>query len=253
MIKRKLQEQALKEASESNNCSIYKAFSSMVFMIDELRSFVLQTRETIFYEEDLQSVVKKDMHASLLWIFQSVFSQTPTLMVYVMILLANFTVHSVASNLAVPASPVTEGQDQTHQRFESTLLSHVVSGNFDKISGLSTQGIREDGLSLWNSMVEEADQMQDSPVVRDIRLSERIELDDHARTESVYEISLVQEPNNPLLLANYAQFLYLISQDYDRAEICFKKAIESEEVDAEIYSKYAVFQWRVLNDIWAAE
>ncbi|CAN6815058.1 unnamed protein product [Brassica oleracea] len=253
MIKRKLQEQALKEASESNNCSIYKAFSSMVFMIDELRSFVLQTRETIFYEEDLQSVVKKDMHASLLWIFQSVFSQTPTLMVYVMILLANFTVHSVASNLAVPASPVTEGQDQTHQRFESTLLSHVVSGNFDKISGLSTQGIREDGLSLWNSMVEEADQMQDSPVVRDIRLSERIELDDHARTESVYEISLVQEPNNPLLLANYAQFLYLISQDYDRSEICFKKAIESEEVDAEIYSKYAVFQWRVLNDIWAAE
>ena len=221
MIKRKLQEQALKEASESNNCSIYKAFSSMVFMIDELRSFVLQTRETIFYEEDLQSVVKKDMHASLLWIFQSVFSQTPTLMVYVMILLANFTVHSVASNLAVPASPVTEGQDQTHQRFESTLLSHVVSGNFDKISGLSTQGIREDGLSLWNSMVEEADQMQDSPVVRDIRLSERIELDDHARTESVYEISLVQEPNNPLLLANYAQFLYLISQDYDRCYILY--------------------------------
>ncbi|CAN7100517.1 uncharacterized protein LOC103873589 [Brassica rapa] len=251
MIKRKLQEQALKEASESNSSSIYKAFSSMVFMIDELHSFVLQTKETIFYEEDLQGVVKKDMHASFLWIFQSVFSQTPTLMVYVMILLANFTVHSVASNLAIPASPVTKGQDQMHQRFESTLLGHVVSGHFDKISRL--QEIREDELSLWNSIVEEADQMQDSPVVRDMRLNERTELDDYARTESLYEISLVQEPNNHLLLANYAQFLYLISQDYDRVEKCFKKAIESEEVDAETYSKYAVFQWKVLNDLWAAE
>lgn len=38
-----------------------------------------------------------------------------------------------------------------------------------------------------------------------------------------------------------------------RVEKCFKKAIESEEVDAETYSKYAVFQWKVLNDLWAAE
>lgn len=38
-----------------------------------------------------------------------------------------------------------------------------------------------------------------------------------------------------------------------RAENCFKKAIESEDVDAETYSKYAIFLWKVRNDLWAAE
>uniref|UniRef100_A0A1J3HIV6 Uncharacterized protein n=1 Tax=Noccaea caerulescens TaxID=107243 RepID=A0A1J3HIV6_NOCCA len=299
IIKRKLQEEALKEASESTYCSINKAFSCMVFMIEELQSFALQTRETIFYQ-DLQGVikqVKKDLHASLLWIFQRVFSQTPTLMVYVMVLVANYTVHSVASNLAIAASPPhspvpieaspgAKGEDQTHQRFDFSSLEEssgggrmdlgpVVSGtdgkwfgpvSFDKASYLSAQrnsvSGREEELSLWNSMVEEADQMQDSPVDRDTRLRlvspiiARIELDDYAnytRTELLYKIGLAQEPNNPLLLANYAQFLYLVSQDYDRAEKCFKKAIESEEVDAEAYSKYAIFQWKARNDLWAAE
>lgn len=246
IIKRKLQEEALKEASESTYCSINKAFSSMVFMIEELHSFALQTRVGVLRQ------VKKEMHASLLWIFQRVFSQTPTLMVYVMILLANYTVHSVASNLAIAASPpdsavtkeepaVTKGQDKMHQRFDfsngrggkgldgSKWLGSISSNKVsylprqqDLVSG---QGIREEELSLWNSIVEEAEQMQDSPVDRDLRLKlvspiiARIEVDDYAnytRTELLYKISLAQEPNNHLLLANYAQFLYLVTHDYDR-------------------------------------
>lgn len=69
-------------------------------------------------------------------------------------------------------------------------------------------------------MVVEADQMQDSHVVRDMRMRPRIGLDDdygnYTRTELLYKIGLAQEPNNPMLLANYAQFPYLIYQDYDR-------------------------------------
>lgn len=40
-----------------------------------------------------------------------------------------------------------------------------------------------------------------------------------------------------------------------RAEKCFKKAMESGEVqvDAEAYSKYAIFQWKARKDLWAAE
>lgn len=38
-----------------------------------------------------------------------------------------------------------------------------------------------------------------------------------------------------------------------RAEKCFQKAIESGEADAEAYSKYAIFQWKVRKDLWAAE
>lgn len=251
MIKRKLlqeEEESLKEEESTN--SIDRAFSSMVFMIEEMHSFALQkTREGVVLKQ-----VKKDMHASLLWMFQRVFSQTPTLMVYVMVLLANFTVRSVASNLGVAAaSPPasTKGQEQ------------MGLGSFEKISHLlSTQrGIREEELSLWNSMVEEA---EDSPVDHDMRLRlvspiiASVALDDnanYARTELLYKMGLAQEPNNTLLLANYAQFLYLVSQDYDRAEKCFKKAMESGEVevDAEAYSKYAIFQWKARKDLWAAE
>ncbi|KAL1222045.1 hypothetical protein V5N11_025503 [Cardamine amara subsp. amara] len=280
MIKRKLQEEALKEASESTYCSINKAFSSMVFMIEELHNFALQTRVGVLRQ------VKKEMHASLLWIFQRVFSETPTLMVYVMILLANYTVHSVATNLAIAGAKeepvVSKGKDQTHQRFGfASLKESTVSGgrdgkgldgskrlgsiSFDKVRQrdlVSGQGIREEELSLWNLMLEEAEQMQDSPVDRDMRMRlvspiiAKIELDDYAnytRTELLYKIGLAQEPNNHLLLSNYAQFLYLVTQDYDRAEECFKKAIESEEADADAYSKYAIFQWKVRKDLWAAE
>ncbi|XP_010426162.1 PREDICTED: uncharacterized protein LOC104711178 [Camelina sativa] len=289
IIKRKLQEEALKEASASSYCSINRAFSSMVFMFEELHSFALQTRVGVLRQ------VKKEMHASLLWIFQRVFSQTPTLMVYVMVLLANYTVHSVASNLPIAACPPdsetkdvplgSKGTDQTHQRIDfSSFKESSVSGrdgkgideskwlgsiSFDKGSHLPThrdsvsgEGMREEELSLWNSMVEVANRMQDSPIDRDMRLSfvspvsARIELDDYAnytRTELLYKIGLAQEPNNHLLLANYAQFLSLVTQDYDRAENCFKKAIESEDVDAEAYSKYAIFLWKVRDDLWAAE
>ena len=230
MIKRKLQARE----STYNYCSIDKAFSSMVFMIEEMQRFALQTnRDGVVLKH-----VKKDMHASLLWMFQRVFSQTPTLMVYVMILLANFTVHSVASNLGV----ASKGQEKI---------------------GLGQGMIREEEVSLWDLMVEEADQMRDSPVDRDMRLSlvspitARVALDEdnasYTRTELLYKIGLAQEPNNALLLANYAQFLYLVSQDYDRAEKCFKKAMDSGEVDAEAYSKYAIFQWKVRKDLWAAE
>lgn len=39
----------------------------------------------------------------------------------------------------------------------------------------------------------------------------------------------------------------------NRAEDYFKRAIGVEPADAEAYSKYASFLWRVRKDLWAAE
>lgn len=39
----------------------------------------------------------------------------------------------------------------------------------------------------------------------------------------------------------------------NRAEEYFKRATEVEPPDAEAYSKYATFLWKVKNDLWAAE
>ncbi|GAB4859967.1 hypothetical protein Ancab_011446 [Ancistrocladus abbreviatus] len=108
IIKKKLKKQQwqeglfFREAGESAYCSVKKAFSSMVFIIREVHSHSLQMREFLFYE-DLQGIwnrVQKEMHSSFVWLFEQVFSRTPTLMVYVMILLANFTVHSMSVNSA---------------------------------------------------------------------------------------------------------------------------------------------------------
>ena len=297
MIKRKMQwEEGFREVGESAYSSVKKAFSSMVFIIRELHSYTLQMREFLFYE-DLQEIivhVQKEMHASFVWLFQQVFSHTPTLMMYVMILLANFTVHSMGHNAAIAASlpqvgsqmeSMVEIQDQKHHKFDSstikTFSSSSSSGKMTSIGGnnggggkvrpiasgtdgdggfdgsnqyrtilpdgsssssssqLSSYGTsreaaesetREEEMNLWNSIVEEASEMQSS--LRDEALNQeimqrfvspviaQIEADndyaDYFRTGLLYQVGLVQDPNNPLLLANYAQFLYLVAHDYDR-------------------------------------
>lgn len=297
IIKKKRQwEEGVKQAGESACGSMNKAFSSMVFMIRELQSFTIHMREILFYE-DLQGIlqrVREEMHASFVWLFQQVFSATPTLMVYVMILLANFTVYSIGSNSALAAPPhpptttVTEltiatETDETNEKFDSSMVKTffvsspngnttsvggnnnggggnirpVLSGTdgdgFDgteqfrtiipegasQLSSSSTFGSTtttesetsvsgQDELRLWNSIVDEAEQMQyskiDNALDHETRkrfvspVDARVETEEHMdyfKTELLYQTGLSQEPNNPLLLANYAQFLYIVSNDYD--------------------------------------
>ncbi|CAF1864214.1 hypothetical protein Bca4012_033499 [Brassica carinata] len=325
MIKKKRKwEEGVKKSNAFSSMS--KAFSSMVFMIRELQSFTLHMREVLFYE-DLQGIllrVREEMHASFVWLFQQVFSATPTLMVYVMILLANFTVYSISSNSALaaaaaaPPPTTTTVTELTTEKFDSssvvkTFFVSSPNGNTASLGGNNNGGgggnIRpvlsgtdgddgseqfrtsipegvsstlgsttteseetsvsgQDELRLWNSVVEEAEQMQFSNTddalldhgtrkrfvsPLDARVEEADEDIHYFRTELLYQTGLSQEPNNPLLLANYAQFLYIVSNDYDRAEEYFKRAVEVEPKDAEALSKYATFLWRARDDLWAAE
>ena len=320
IIKRKKQWQdGIREAGESAYCSVKKAFSSMVFIIRELQSYTLQMRELLFYE-DLQDIVvrvHKEMNASFVWLFQQVFSQTPTLMVYVMILLANYSVHSMSTTFATTATPpaatvesITDNHTHTQTKFDSSSIktfssnsggkttsiggntggggkSPVVAsgtdgdGRFDGSvasssaigapartgeESVSGQASEEDELEMWNLIVNEADRMQtvvgDGGLDRETMkrfvspVTVRIEEDDAAdyfKTDLLYQTGLSQEPDNPLLLANYAQFLYLVARDYDRAEDYFKRASTVEPKDAEALSKYASFLWQVRKDLWAAE
>lgn len=330
MIKRKMQwKEGFREAGESAYCSVKKAFSSMVFIIRELQCFALQMREVLFYE-DLQGIVarvQREMHASFVWLFQQIFSHTPTLMVYVMILLANFTVYSMGSNVAIAAAPpvaIYAAATQTASGVEvqddsSTVKTFLISSSSGKTTSIdgnnggggkvrpiasgmdgegqfhpsenygqmlpegasqlssfgttreaesaSGQSLREEEMRLWNSMVEEASQMQASS--RDEALDHETmqkfvspvtakpepdnDYAEYFRTDLTYQTSLYKDPSNTVLLVNYAQFLYLVAHDHDRAEEYFKKAVAAEPADAEAYSKYASFLWRARNDLWAAE
>ncbi|GLT89161.1 hypothetical protein SLE2022_071570 [Rubroshorea leprosula] len=66
-------------------------------------------------------------------------------------------------------------------------------------------------------------------------------------------MGLAEEPNNPLLLLNYAQFPHLVLRDHDRAEECFKRAIQVEPPDAVALTQYADFLWKVRRELWEAE
>ncbi|CAH1418136.1 unnamed protein product [Lactuca virosa] len=326
--KKKQWEEGFRETGESAYCSMKKAFSSMVFIIRELQSYTLQMREVLFFE-DLQGIlvrVQKEMNASFVWLFQQVFSQTPTLMVYVMILLANYSVYSMSNNVAIasPPSPATIEsvstiEDRTDTNFDSpTVNTFSVNpgGKTTSIGGINGGGgksrpvtsgtdgdgkfnesiehqpIITDGASsstvnpsrtgeesvsgqktemeewqIWKSMVAEADKMQKvfgdgdldhetmqrfvSPVT--VKIEGEVDTEDYLKTELFYQIGLSKDPDNPLLLANYAQFLYLFAHDHKRAEGYFKRASEIEPKDAESLRKYASFLWHVKNDLWAAE
>ncbi|KAI3678482.1 hypothetical protein L6452_37776 [Arctium lappa] len=326
IIQRKKQlQEGFREAGESAYCSVKKAFSSMVFIIRELQSYTLQMREALFYE-DLQGVlvrVQNEMNASFVWLFQQVFSHTPTLMVYVMILLANYSVFAMSNNVAfaVATPPAIEEsvssiENQSHTKIDSSSIKTFPvnsSGKTMSIGGInggggksrpvasgtdgeesfdgavthhrrivpdgsslsstvnplvSGQAMEEEESGLWKSITEEADNMQDvircgvldreimqifvSPVTAKV-VEEDAAGEGHFKTELLYQMGLSEEPDNPLLLANYAQFLYIVVQDYDRAEEYFKRGCKVEPKDAEALSKYSNFLLEVRKDLWAAE
>ncbi|KAM0040785.1 hypothetical protein Hdeb2414_s0012g00398221 [Helianthus debilis subsp. tardiflorus] len=255
IIKKKKQWQdEIRKAGESTSSSVKKAFSSMVFILRELQSYTLHMRQLLFYQ-DLQDIivrVRSEMNSSFVWLFQQVFSKTPTLMVYVMILLANYSIHSMSNNFPTtstsPPPAAMEAVTMSNTKFDSSSIKTFSSnsggrttsiggnngggGRFRQVASgeesISGQG-KEEEWESWNSIVNEADQMHGvigddgldhetkmrfvSPVTTSI---EAEDAEDYYRTEVVYQTGLLQEPDNPLLLANYAQFLYLVARDYDR-------------------------------------
>ncbi|XP_057788910.1 uncharacterized protein LOC131005831 [Salvia miltiorrhiza] len=297
MIKKKLQlEEGFaggsmegSEAEGGGYCSVKAAFASMVFIIVELQSCALHMREALC-DEDLDvitSKVQKEMHLSFVWLFQQVFSRTPALMLDVMVLLADFSVHSTSHNTAIGGEapllgallePSERSEARQYQEISSslsmlvtdkgaTLEEQTEGGNLPPSIYPSNEFGSVAEMNLWDSMVDEAKDMRegvDEEVVLDhdtmkhfvSPVSVEIEPDthqDYLRTDLLYQMHIAMEPNNSLLLLNYARFLQVVARDYQRSEECFKRAVQASPPDAESLSQYANFLWTVRKDYWAAE
>uniref|UniRef100_A0A804QLM5 Tetratricopeptide repeat (TPR)-like superfamily protein n=2 Tax=Zea mays TaxID=4577 RepID=A0A804QLM5_MAIZE len=121
--------------------------------------------------------------------------------------------------------------------------------------------------AIWEMMLAEASKMQasaraeelsDSDVLRGLvaPVETELETEDHAEhtlTQQRYEQAVAAAPNNSLILANFAQFLYLVQNDHDRAEHYFERAVRAEPADSEALSWYATFLWKARNDLAGAE
>ncbi|XVE99720.1 hypothetical protein REPUB_Repub03eG0225100 [Reevesia pubescens] len=266
IIKRKQKwKEGFVDAGEFAYCSVKKAVSFLVFIIRELQNYTLVIREGLYCEDllDIMTKMQRDMNLTFVWLFQQVFSKTPTLMVYVMLLLANFSVHSMTDATQQPRfAQKAIAATMSVMEEESEEYPNVVSDEIVESSFLA----KVDGeLGLWKSVVEEASRIGElyyNVLDHQIRqqlvspLHVQLEPDNyevHFRTNLVYEKCVAEEPNNTLLLSNYAQFLSLVFKDHDRAEECFKRAIQVEPQDAEALGLYADFLWQVRNDHWEAE
>ncbi|KAI9080713.1 hypothetical protein K1719_037379 [Acacia pycnantha] len=255
MIQKVQKQKNLREVNECTHCCVKKAFSSTVFIIHELQNYALQIMESLYCCEDLQGLVRKnqsDMAASLVWLFQKILWKTPNLMVYTMVLLANFSVLSMNNNTALAASPsITEVQMLTDKKREegSEVDADTVS---EKI--------------LWNSMLEEAHRLQqeqrsealDNEAMKMLVAPVSVKLEgdayeEYKRTELYYKEHINQSPQSSLLLSNYAQFLYLVYHDVDKAEEYFRRAVMVGPRDAEALCRYADFLWLVRKDLKEAE
>lgn len=73
------------------------------------------------------------------------------------------------------------------------------------------------------------------------------------RTELIYQQAICSDASNALLLANYAQFLFLVRHDHERAEQFFKRAINADTSDGDIIARYASFLWLACDNRVAAE
>jgi hypothetical protein len=257
--------------------SVGRAFSSMVLIVRELQSFALrQIRDAPLVCDDVLARVHGEMHASFVWLFQHVFAGTPALMVSLMLLLANFTVHSMGNSVAaatIPPSPSTvevlDAQRSEPSRpplldagsVKTFSVGRTVSvggnsgggGKARPVAGATGDGRSDESLyrlsivapagsgageavrdadeqAIWEMMVSEASRMQagsraeelsDPDVLGNLVAPVEAELEtedlaEQARTRQRYELVVSEEPNNSLILSNFAQFLYLVQNDHDR-------------------------------------
>ncbi|XP_047045780.1 uncharacterized protein LOC124650279 [Lolium rigidum] len=302
--------------------SVGRAFSSMLLIVRELQSFALRQMQQ---GDDLrlQAVLARargETHDSFVWLFQHIFAGTPALMLSLMLLLADFTVHSMTHSLAadatVPPAPpaaaaaVVDAEPST-PRFDAGAVKTFSVGRTASVGGGSGGGgdarpvagapgddhesryslgrvapqhlaplagtgaekvllpdaAAEDEQAVWERMLAEASRLQANaraeelsdpevlgslvaPVVVEVEAGDVAE---YARTEQWYELAVAEEPGNSLILANFAQFLYLTRNDHKRAEHYFERAVRAEPADAEALSRYATFLWKARDDVAVAE
>jgi hypothetical protein len=287
MLKRKKQKREVKPLWDerllgSAGESVGRAFSSMVLIVRELQSFALQQMRDDLQLQGVLARVEGEMHASFVWLFQHIFASTPALMVSLMLLLANFTVHSMGNSVAAAAATIpppppavsvldTLRSEPSGPRFDAGAVKTFSVGCTASVDGNSGGGGKvrpaagatgdgrwdeslyrlsrvapeqsaapagtgageavpdADEQAIWEMMVSEASRMQASSRADELSdpdvlgnlvapVQARLEMEDlaeHARTRQRYELAVAEEPNNSLILSNFAQFLYLVQNDHD--------------------------------------
>ncbi|CAI5960373.1 unnamed protein product [Closterium sp. NIES-64] len=66
--------------------------------------------------------------------------------------------------------------------------------------------------------------------------------------EAHYVTALAKDPKDPLLLRNFARFLYEVKGEHEEAEKLFERAITEAPYDGELLVQYAKLLWEGMGD-----
>lgn len=206
--KRLLWTKSSRRESDFTDCSMKQAFSNMLFIFHTLQNHALQITESLFFE-DLQQVKDKfreDMNASFMWLFQKILWKTPTLLLDMMVFLASFSVYSMA-NLTViaetPTSKTTNVRSLSERNNKKGLKGKEKPSNWDLEEVLRLRD--EHRRKHLNKKTLKFETKETYHAYKKYK-----------KRDDYYRKNLSSTPNNSLLLSNYAQFLYLVVQDYAR-------------------------------------
>ncbi|KAG0503811.1 hypothetical protein HPP92_003883 [Vanilla planifolia] len=207
---------------------------SLICLLEELHRSAVSVGD-----EAKRDRVFWDSTEPLVWIFLRVFSLSPIFSLRYS-LAANFVERSVDRCVLEDASIAF---DMDMEMF-SPATEFRYQRRFSAVAGVV--GDTEIGdFSCWGDIGILDDSEKE---VLDVRLPCPL------RRRFLYEAMIVREKEqNSLVLSNYAQFLFQVEKDLDRAEEYFKLAVTSEPTDGEAMNRYAKFLWKEQGDLTMAE
>ncbi|KAH0685175.1 hypothetical protein KY284_015728 [Solanum tuberosum] len=111
-------------------------------------------------------------------------------------------------------------------------------------------------VAMSHNMDFEQDNRQASPLLNlaagfgigNCEFSGEMTLNELIAAEDYYKSMIQENPNNPLVLRNYAQFLDQRKGDLRGAEEYYSRAVLTDASDGEIISQYANFIWHLHHD-----
>ncbi|KAJ3682223.1 hypothetical protein LUZ60_014796 [Juncus effusus] len=197
-----------------------------------LASVISETQKLFFPNgsSSKDSSACTDTGYSIIWLHEKIFASSPAFTVGILSLMGEFVKSPLKSEIEWVVADLEWAK--IVQEREPTELEE-----------------KEEEEKKFESWAEIGINMKDES--QSIVGSDVIAMSDRKRI--TYERLIVCNEANSLVLSNYAQFLYVVQKDFDRAEEYFKRAVEAEPSDPEAMSRYAIFLWQEREDLEKAE
>lgn len=254
-LPRSLKRRKNKERGSRGSCAMSNAFSALVFIIKSMHGHALEMQE----EHHVMKLQQRDMDLSFAWLFQQVFATTPEYMLSIMVLLADFTVHSLGADMALAAASAMVNPQSSSRRVAALVAKEGVAAGLRKeLNRRNNRAAAKheeipQGIASSSSVVTRIASSSDSKIsdaeerVMNALMAEAMkEMESNAGWQPLHVVE--KEVANKLV----APVQVTISPDnytcFDRTDLEYQHAISSQPTNVMLLSNYAQFLYVVRHD-----